>query len=135
MAQEILVKEPLEKEKVEAGKELLSRLAKTDFKIAAALWLWSAERPRWKLILASPAVSQKGVREAYNNIDNALYGKPHRISELELPDVHPMDTTKPLIKALRAHARKYHTNLAGERLKEYWLGDVSIDDAYVYFVK
>jgi hypothetical protein len=135
MVQEILVKEPLEKEKIEAGKELLLRLAKTDFKVVAALWMWNVQRPRWRLILASSSVGQKGLRQAYGKIDDALYGKPHRIAEVDLADVHPMDTTKPLIKALRAHAKKYHTDMAGKRLDGYWLGDVSVDDAYVYFVK
>ena len=135
MAQEILVKEILEKEKIEAGKELLQRLAKTNFKVAAAFWLWRVERPRWKLIIASPLISQRGLREALNKIDDAIYGKPHRIPELELLDISPMDTNKPLIKALRARAKKYHTDMAGERLKEDWVGDVSVEDAYVYFVK
>jgi hypothetical protein len=135
MAQEILVKEVLEKEKIEAGQELLRRLAKTDFKVAAALWLWRIERPRWKLILASPAINKNGIRAAYDKIDEALAGMSQRIPELDLVDIHPLATNKPLIKALRARAKKYHTDMAGERLKEDWIGDVSIDDAYVYFVK
>jgi hypothetical protein len=134
MAQEILVKAALEKEKIEAGKELLQRLAKTDFKVAAALWLWRLERPRWKLIIASPMANKNGLREAYNRIDE-VYEKPRPIPELDLMDIYPMETTESLIKALRAQARKYHTDMAGERLEGYWLGDVSIDDAYVYFVK
>jgi len=135
MAQEILVKEPLEKEKIEAGMELLRRLAKSDFKVAIALWLWKIERPRWKLILASPLVNQQGPRVAYEKIQDSLYGKFQRISGLELRDISPVETSDRLIKALRARAKKYHTDMAGERLKEDWLGDVSVDDAYVYFVK
>ncbi|MDZ7361791.1 MAG: hypothetical protein ONB46_13855 [candidate division KSB1 bacterium] len=82
MAQEILVKAALEKEKIEAGKELLQRLAKTDFKVAAALWLWRLERPRWKLVIASPMVNKKGLLEAYNFIDT-VYGKPRPIPDSE----------------------------------------------------
>jgi len=58
MAQEILVKEPLEEKKIEAGKELLARLAKTDFKVAAALWLWTTERPYSDLVIASPWIKK-----------------------------------------------------------------------------
>jgi hypothetical protein len=43
MATEILVKDPLEKEWIDGGQELLNRLAKADFKIVAALWLWERE--------------------------------------------------------------------------------------------
>ncbi len=70
-----------------------------------------------------------------NRIDDPLYGKSGQIPDLELTDINPMATTKPLIRALRAQAKKSKTELAGERLEDYWLGDVSVDDAYVYFVK
>jgi len=46
-----------------------------------------------------------------------------------------MDTAKPLIKALRNFAKQKKADLTGRRLKDYWLDDVSVDDAYVYFVK
>lgn len=135
MAEEILVKSALEKERIKAGKELLQRLTKTDLKVKAALWLWRAERPRWKLILASPFVNKKGQLEAYNKIDQTLYGDLGQIPDLEVSDIKPMATNKPLIKALRSHAKKYQSDLAGKRFEQYWLGDVAIDDAYIYFVK
>jgi len=105
MVQEVLVKEALAKERVEAGKELLQRLSKTDFKVAAALWLWRLERPKWKLVVASSMVNKKGLLETYHFIDN-VYGKPRPIPELDVMDIYPMETTEPLIKALRSQARK-----------------------------
>jgi hypothetical protein len=135
MAQEILVKESLEKEKFEAGKELLKRLAKTDFKVLAAFWLWIKERNEWELVIASPWVNQNGSLNAYRKIDDIFFGEPSPISDFEFTNLHVMDTTKPLIKALRTYAKEHHTNLAGKRLKDHWFGDVSIDDAYLYFVK
>jgi len=135
MAQEILVKEILEKEMVKAGKELLQRLAKTDLKITAALWLWASERNRWRLVIASPWVNKNGPLETYDKIRAVLYEKTDPVRGLPLMDIQVMETTAPLIKALRVYAKKYQTDLAGERLKDYWLGDVSVDDSYVYFVK
>lgn len=135
MATEILVKDPLEKEWIDGGKELLKRLARTDFKVVAALWLWERERPHWQLVLASPFVTQNGTREAHHKIWEALREKPHPFLEWELMDVHAMATTEPLIRALRSQAKKYNTDLAGRRLREYWVGDMAVDDAYIYFVK
>jgi hypothetical protein len=85
--------------------------------------------------MASPLVNQKGPRVAYDKIADSLYGEFQRASGLQLQDISPIETSDRLIKALRARAKKYHTNMAGERLKEDWLGDVSVADAYVYFVK
>jgi hypothetical protein len=45
MAEEILVKEPLEKEMIEAGNELIRRLAKNEINVVAALWLWTMAPP------------------------------------------------------------------------------------------
>jgi len=135
MAQEILVKEPLEEKKIEAGKELLNRLAKTDFNVTAALWLWSTERPYWDLVIASPWIKKNGLSKAYRKIDDIFFGAPRPISEFEFTSIYAMDTAKPLIKALRNFAKQKKADLSGRRLKDYWLDDVSVDDAYVYFVK
>jgi hypothetical protein len=135
MAQEILVKEALEEKKIEAGRELLKRLAKTDFKVVAALWLWTTERPEWELIVASPWVNKNGPLEAYRKIDDIFFGEPRPISEFDFTNIYAMDTSKPLIKALRNYAKKKKIDFTGKRLKDYWLDDVSVDDAYVYFVK
>ncbi len=133
MATEILVKDPLEKEMIEGGRELVLRLARTGFNVSAALWLWNRERPYWRLLIASPAV-KKSLDDAYQKIGDALREKPP-FPNWEMTRIQPLTNSEPVIKALRSQAKKYRTNMAGERLKESWLGDVSFDDAYIYFVK
>lgn len=135
MAQEILVKEPLEEKMIAAGKELLQRLAKTDFKVVAALWLWTTERPEWELVIASPWVNKNGPLKAYRKIDDIFYGPPRPISEFDFTNIYAMDTAKKLIKGLRKDAKKKNADFTGQRLRNYWLDDVSMDDAYIYFVK
>jgi len=135
MAQEILVKEALERDKITAGGKLLQRLIKTEIKPVAALWLWRAESSVWWLVLASPWIDKQGPRKAYRKIDAVISSKEDPIPELHPLDISVSDTREPLIKGLRAHAKKHHTNLAGERFRDAWFGDVSVDDAYVYFVK
>lgn len=135
MAQEILVKDVLEREKIAAGKDLLQRLSQTDFKIVAAFWLWTMERNEWRLVVSSPWQDKHGPLKSYRKIRETLAQPPELIAQLRLPEVLALDTKKPLIKALRAYAKKYRTNLAGERLRDYWLDHVSVDDSYIYFVK
>lgn len=133
MATEILVKEPLEKEMIEGGRELVQRLMKTSFKVSAALWLWNREKPYWRLLIASPS-AQKKLQEADHKISAALYEKPP-FPNWELTDIYSVTNSEPLIKAFRSHAKKYKTNMADKRFKESWFGDVSLEDSYIYFVK
>jgi hypothetical protein len=134
MAQEILVKEALERGKIEGGRKLVQRLFKTEIKPVAAFWLWRAESLEWWLVIASPWLDKQESR-GYRKIDAIISGKDDPIPELQPLDISILDTRTPLIKGLRAHARKHHTNLAGQRFRGTWFGDVSVDDAYVYFVK
>jgi len=134
MAEKILVKEALEREKIEAGSKLVQRLAKTEIKPVAALWLWRAESLEWWLVIASPWLDKQGSR-GYRKIDAMISSKDDPIPELQPLDISVLDTRTPLIKGLRAHARKHRTNLAGQRFRGTWFGDASVDDAYVYFVK
>ncbi len=134
MAQEILVKEALTEKMIEAGAELIQRLAKTDFKLVAALWLWHVEPAEWWLTLSSPWIDKHGLNKAYRKIDEAL-SKPEPISGLKPLDISAVETNAPLIKALRDYAKERHTNLVNTRLKYLWFGDGAVDEAYIYFVK
>jgi len=134
MAQEIVVKEFLTERMIEAGEELIYRLAKTDLKLVAAFWAWHIESNEWRLTLSSPWINKHGPQKAYRKIDEAL-ATPVPISGLKPLDMSARETSDPLIKALRAHARERHTNLAHTRLKDHWFGDESVNDFYIYFIK
>jgi len=134
MAQEILVKEALTEKMIEAGDELIQRLAKTDFKLVAALWLWHVEPAEWWLTLSSPWIDKHGLNKAYRKIDEAL-SRPVPIAGLNPLDISAVETNRPWIKALRVHAKERRTNLANTRLRYFGFGDDSVDDAYIYFVK
>jgi hypothetical protein len=135
MCEKILIKEVLEREKIEAGSKLVQRLAKTEIKPVAAFWLWRAESLEWWLVIASPWIDKQGPIKAYRKIDAMIASKDDPIPELQPLDISVSDTREPLIKGLRAYARKNRTNLAGRRFRGTWFGDAPVDDAYVYFVK
>src|SRR4051812_27792283 len=53
VAEELLVKEPLTKEMIEAGEQLRQRLKSTDLKLVGLFWLYSLESNDWQLTLVS----------------------------------------------------------------------------------
>lgn len=135
MVTEILVKEPLEREMIEGGNELLKRLEKNGIKVAVALWLWSGETGRWELVISSTWINKLGDIESFRQLHGIYYGTAGPIVGLKLLQIDLAETKRPLIKALRAEAKKYHKDFARERLKGAWFGDTRVDDAYIYFVK
>ncbi len=135
MVTEILVKEPLERDMIEGGSELLNRLEKSGIKVAVAFWLWSSETGRWELVISSSWVNKFGASESFRQLHGIYYGNSGPIAGLKLLQVDLAETKRPLIKALRAEAKKYRKDFAGERLKGSWFGDAHFEDAYIYFVK
>ncbi len=135
MVTEILVKEPLEREMIEGGNELLNRLEKSGIKVAVAFWLWSSEIDRWELVISSTWVNKLGAIESFRQLHGIYYGNSGPIAGLKLLQIDLAETKRPLLKALRAEAKKYRKDFAGERLKGSWFGNTRIDDAYIYFVK
>lgn len=135
MVTEILVKEPLEREMIEGGMELINRLAKHGVKVNVALWLWTLEKGQWEFVVASRWVNKLGMMEALRQLHGFFYGNSGPIAGLRWMQISLVEADHPMIKALRAEAKKYHKDFAGERLRGAWFGDTRVDDAYIYFVK
>lgn len=128
MAQEILVKEVLSQEIVEAGAGLLKALEGREWSIVAAFWLYNPERNDWALVIASPVVAEKG---SYPASLEALRTLRTLDSPLLFDDVRIVAPSDPTVRALRAHAARF--DLAGRRIR----GSVErewIEDSYVYRV-
>jgi hypothetical protein len=58
MAEELLVRNNLTKEMIEAGKALIDNLDKAGLKVNTAMWLLYPESDTWKLIIVSPEVKK-----------------------------------------------------------------------------
>src|SRR5947207_1961744 len=123
MAEETLVKEPLTREMIEAGGQLLERLQATDLEIVGMFWLYSSESNRWHLTLVSPQVADQGAREVYGKIWDVLYGAADRVDGLDLADITILDPKEKLVRALASvnalapnaltNRRLPHSNLNG----------------------
>jgi hypothetical protein len=128
---EVLVKEPLTQEMIDAGAELLRRLDDANFDVQAALWLYRSEVNRWRLILAFPNVETEGIAESYKKL---------RIIRDQIPDDYPkvdqfgiglVRTNDRMLRALRKGRSMFklafprHVWSAGGH--EYY-----IEEAYIY---
>ena len=141
MAEEIVVKEPLTKEMIEVGSDMTQRLLDKGFEIVCSLWLYNVESSRWRLVLASPVVDREGPRRAYEVIQEIL--QENWEMDIWLRDISALSPNDPTILAFRslgkidlprpAYDKTPRTN-GRRRYTLSRLGDLFIEDAYVYLV-
>jgi hypothetical protein len=72
MAQEILVKEILSSDEIDAGRELLEQLDNTPLNVIAAYWIFVPDVGEWRLVFVSRQVKTKGPLWGYMQIFQLL---------------------------------------------------------------
>jgi hypothetical protein len=130
MAQEILVKEILSSDEIDAGKELLEQLDNTPLNVIAAYWIFDPDIGTWRLVFVSPQVETKGPLRVYMqifqllNLDSKLsFLIPSDRISIEGPNYA---SYKELRSAVNSKKK-----LAGVRLNRLVVGGQVID-LYVY---
>jgi hypothetical protein len=123
-----MVATPLVEPLKDAGKRLLDELDAINFPIQAAFWMYFSEPAEWRLVIASDRVSQRGLREAYAEVQGLVRD---RYSELRLPDISLRESDDALVKVMRS-AIKRTKEASGIRLTGITLSGIYIDDAYIY---
>jgi hypothetical protein len=83
MAEEILVKEVLSPEGIEAGEELLRRLDAAGAEVIAAYWIFNPEVGDWHLEFVSPLVESKGPLWFYAVVLSLREAAPKLTSRLD----------------------------------------------------
>lgn len=143
MAEETMVKEPLRKEMIEAGKALIKRLANSNVNLSSAFWFYSPETNEWQLVLAFPQVDTDGPKKAYESIQSVLYpplgSSPqredeHRVSPLYLQDITVLSPNHPLVRSLKS-AISTEMESEGIQFTRSRIGDVFVEDTYIYRVR
>lgn len=115
---------------IEAGKELILELDRHKFPAKAAFWLYTEERDRWHLVIATPHLRSMGPLKNYK----ALHKVMSRIeSPIELSSVSIVDTKDRLIKGLSTPFRR-PADAAGFRLTHAIISGRVVDDSYIYRV-
>lgn len=115
---------------IKEGEKLIRTLDRADIPVEAALWFYMAESERWRLLIATRLVDERGPREAYAVIRRALEQLPSR-PEIRLPQISVVSPEDDLIQLLRA-AIKTGPGIGGIRFTGNVINGVFIDDAYIY---
>ena len=134
MAEEAMVKDVLDPERIRAGEELTKRLDEARWPVDAALWFYKPADNVWRLIIASPALDQSGPHEAYKHIHDALAKIGDEWHALELKDVSVVSPREELVQTLRA-ALRTGPAISGIRFSRNVINGHFIDDAYIYRLK
>ena len=128
---EVVVKEPLTKEMIDGGVELLRRLDEANSDVQAVLWLYRSEANRWRLILAFPKVWEEGSLKRYQKIRSVLDEIPDEMPKVHQFDISVIDTDDRLIRALR----KGRSILEGKFPKHVFSvggNEYYVEEAYIY---
>jgi hypothetical protein len=129
MAENILVKEALTDEMIEAGAELIASLDRQGWPPAWAFWMFDSERNDWRLILRPPDAIKENDMESYQRISNTLRAKTTPLSLLADISVRP---DPKILEALGSGLPPGWEEERGRRLKRTALKGVYIDDVYLY---
>jgi hypothetical protein len=119
---------PLVETTITDASRLIDELDEAGFPIRAALWLYNAEVPLWRLVLASPQVDQLGPLEAYKRVQQILRTNTH---QLRLSEISLLGPNAPLIEAIRTLLAGV-ADVSGRRLAGTGTNGVYIDDSYIY---
>ena len=131
MAEEVVVKEVLTKEMIEAGAELTRLLDQTPLVVSASLWLYIPESNIWRLIIVSPEVETSGPRKVYQKIQPVLSQILEEKLSIGLKDISVVENNNPLIALLRMAIRT-GDGISGIRFSRNTINGHFIEDAYIY---
>lgn len=114
------------------GQKLVDDLLQSGFDVAAAFWLKPSESEKWLFYVISPVADADGTAEAYRRMSGPVRTMPQPYS------IHPIEirvlgTSDPLGKeVLEIHRRSSKVGLSPLSWRGSWLGNMSIDGAYLY---
>lgn len=131
MVENTVVKDQLTEAMVDSGAELTRKLDELGLAICAAFWYFMPEINEWRLLFASPEVSERGPRGVYEKIQLALEQLGERAAAAPLSAIGLLDQNADLVKALRTVIRAGNGIGRLRISKNAALGHF-IDDALIY---
>ena len=130
MAEEIVVKEPLWPEMVDAGKKLTQQLDADGFDVRASLWFYFVDGSQWRLLIASPLVDEKGPKETYERIRASLGKDTEGLAGLSLQNISVVSPSDPAIRVL---GKMFHLpGFSSVRMSRSRLNNLYVEDVYIY---
>ena len=131
MVTEMVVKESLSNELIRAGKSLTLLLDENQFNVSASLWFYMSDINNWRFIVASSEVSSKGIKSAYEHVQQIISTIPENQPKITLKDISLFSPLDPLISLLKI-AIKTGDGISGIRFSQNMINGILIDDAYIY---
>jgi hypothetical protein len=131
MAKELVVREVLSEQMIEAGARLVERLDQSQSNVQAALWLFLSDEKIWKMIVISPLVKTDGPRSFYKRILTANNKAYESESVISLNEISVADTSNHLVNLLRL-AVSTGGVISGIRFSRNTINGTFIEDSYIY---
>ena len=131
MVNELVVRNELTDAMVSAGRALIETLDARGWPVTASLWFFFSDEERWKLIIASPVVVEKGPREAYQEIRDAMLEIPAQEVHINLQDILVTDPEDSRLQVMRG-AMGSGSGSSQMRFTQHVLNGTFIEDALVY---
>jgi hypothetical protein len=124
MAQAILVEN-----QIDDGSKILEQLRSKNIDVTAAFWLKPIDDERWYFYIALQAVDDKGLAAAYREINAAIQNLQNLW--IDLFQLKLIGANDPIAKDVLRIRDRGGAPLA-TRVRGYKLGEVYIDEAYIY---
>ncbi len=113
-------------ERIDEGQQFVEHLRRNGFDVVVAFWVLTTAEERWFLYIATPVVDSEGPAAAYANVTGEL--SKSQLRWISRSDIRLIESHSPL--ALEAMA--YQSNSLPTRYGGRKLGNLIIDDAYIY---
>ena len=120
--------------RIDDGRRLVEELPALGFDLAGAVWLLNTVDYKWRFYIVSPLVDSNDPREAYGRLFDSTRRMP-QTNGINPISIELVGTDEPLGKAIVTAIRGLTANRNWAnpmRWRDKWIGNVSIDDAYIY---
>ncbi len=131
MDENTVVKEQLTDEMIEAGAQLTQKLDELGLPIVVAMWFFQSEINEWRLMFASPDLSDKGPQTVCRKIQEARKALGAQAERLPFSMIGLMDTHNEMIQELRI-ALRTGPGVSRVRFSKNVMNGHFIDDALIY---
>jgi hypothetical protein len=116
-------------ESIEDGKSIVAELVRDGFDVTVAFWLKTGDEGLWFLYIGSTSVRAMSLADAYRVVYNVVRRIPNvRVS---ISDIKIVDADNPVAKHA-VEIRDRHAARLSTRYKGKKLGDMDIEEAYIY---
>jgi HEPN domain-containing protein len=117
---------------IDDGQKLVEELPQRGFEMTAAFWLKASEDGKWRFYIVSPLVDAEGSIKAYMRLHPLVRAMPQPfwIDPLKIKLIGPSNPIARDVTAILGRVRG--PRVGPIRWRGTWLGDSSIEGAYLY---